>query len=422
VRLARLGTTTAALAALLAPAAQAERVPSLRDSRAAVVVCRPDSPRLIRRSFGPGRRRAAALRLARGCARHAIGPAVRAGARIVVLPGVYRERVVIRAPGVRIEGAGRRARDVVVRGEVDADRADGLVLSGLTVERGAAADVRVARTDGFRVHRVVARGSSGDGIAAARSDHGLLDRVEAYAAGGAALRVGPGPRGRCGAGHGIEVRDAHAYRSVIGYAGTSGDAVWIHRSRFDGNATGMSVDAFAAGPATPRGCLRIEHDVITRNGAAAFFAADHLAACRAGAAGLVCPRVATPAGTGLLLRGVNGAQVRGNLVAGNPRAGIELLWSPASARGVRDPRRQFDTSNGNRFVADRLQGNGTDVVWDREGAGNCWSGLPDLPPCPAGSVFGLGDAAVQARDVPCAGWDPAAAPVPIGCDWAQVPR
>src|SRR5205085_8205451 len=131
------------------------------------------------------------------------------------------------------------------------------------------------------------------------------------------------------AGHGIEVRDAQAYGSTIGYAGASGDAVWIHHSRITGNATGVSVDPFATGPATPRGCLRVERDVIARNDAGALFAAGRLAACRATpfarrAPGLVCPRVATPAGIGLLLRGVNGAQVRDDVIAGNPRAGIEL--------------------------------------------------------------------------------------------------
>ena len=427
--------TTAALAALLAPAAAPARpVPSLRAPHGAiVVVCAPDSAARVRRSrAGP--------RLLRACRHRRIQAAVDAAGRdatVLVLPGIYQERVFIRQAGLRLEGAGRRARDVVIRGGISARRADGLVLASLTAERAVGSDVSIAATDGFRVHRVVARWARDDGISAAASDHGLLDRVEGYANGGAGLRVGPGPRAGCGSGHGIEVRDANAYGNVVGYAGSSGDAAWVHRSRLAGNATGASVDPFAAGPATPRGCLRLEHDSIAANNAAAFYTPANAAFCRATPfarrrPGAVCPRLATPVGSGVVLRGINHALVRGNAIYGNARSGVRLFWSPAAARGQRDPARQFDTSNGNRFLDNRLgvhadgtpAPNGADVTWDGEGAGNCWSpntGQAALPACPGGSLFSMGDAAAQAREAPCSAWDPVADPEPVGCDWPAVP-
>jgi hypothetical protein len=400
-----------------------------------VIACRPDSAARIRGAF-TGRERREHLRLLAGCRHGAIQAAVDVAGRgglVLALPGVYPGHVAVRTTGVRIEGAGRRARDVVVGDGISASGADGLVLAGLVAERGVA----IARTDGFRVHRVVVRWARDDGVRATGSDHGLLDGVEAYANGSAGLRVGPGARGRCGGGHGIEVRDANSYDNVLGYAGSAGDAVWVHRSRFAANATGVSVDPFAAGPATPGGCLRVEHDSIAANNAAGVYAAANLAFCRATPfarrrRGAVCPRVATPVGSGLVLRGVNDAQVRDNAIYGNGRSGVRLLWSPAAARGVRDPTRQFDTSHRNRFVDNRMGAhadgtpapNGTDVVWDGEGAGNCWSpagGRTALPACPGGSVFGMGDATIEAREVPCSAWDPIADPDPAGCDWLEVP-
>ncbi|HEY3188427.1 MAG TPA: hypothetical protein VGJ70_13195, partial [Solirubrobacteraceae bacterium] len=324
---------------------------------------------------------------------------------------------------------------------IRAERADGLVIANLTAEQGAASDVHVVRTDGFRLHRLVVRWAQHDGVRTDGADHGLLDRVEAYGNGAAGLHAGPGAEGRCGGGRGLEVRGANLYGNVLGAWAAAGDAIWVHHSRLAGNATGAVSEP--AGPATPRGCSRWEHDSIAANNADVFGTA---ADCRAAPfarrrVGLVCPRVPTPVGTGLLLRGVNGARVRANAIYANRRAGVRLAWLLAAARGLRDPTRQFDTSNGNRLEDNRLgvhldgarDPNGTDLVWDGEGAGNCWSGNAGppgaattsdpatLPPCPRGSLFGMGDATAQALEVPCAAWDPERDPDPVGCDWFAAP-
>jgi hypothetical protein len=369
------------------------------------------------------------------------------GTRVLVAPGVYREAVRIRGRRRQLEGLGRRARDVVVRGDrraddvIRAERADGLVIANLTAEQAAASDVHVVRTDGFRAHRIVVRWSQHDGVRTDDADHGLLDRVEAYGNGAAGLHAGPGAEGRCSGGSGLEVRAANAYGNVLGLWAAAGDAIWVHGSRFADNATGAVSEP--VGPATPHGCSRWEHDSIAANNADLFAGA---AACRAEPfarrrPGLVCPRVATPVGTGLLLRGVNGARVRANAIYGNWRAGVRLAWLPAAARGQRAATRQYDTSNANRFEGNRLgvhldgarDANGTDLVWDGEGAGNCWSANggasgatptsdpATLPSCPRGSLFGMGDATAQALEVPCAAWDPQRAPDPPGCDWLAAP-
>jgi len=445
-----------AIAAVLAPAAAVARpVPALRTSGPAVVACRPDSAARIRRGW-PGRgprtaaTRRALLQLAAGCRHGRLQDAIDAagpGTRILVLPGVYRGAVTVRGRDRQLEGLGRRARDVVVQGDrraanvIRADRADGLVIANLTAEQGGASDVHVVRTDGFRLHRLVVRWAQDDGVRTDGADHGLLDRIEAYGNGSAGLRVGAGAEGRCGSRRGLEVRDFNVYGNVLGLWVAAGDAVWAHHARLAGNATGAA--AAPLGPQTPRGCLRLEHLSIAANNAEVYAAA---APCRTAPfarrrAGLVCPRVPTPVGTGLLLRGVNGARVRANAIYGNRRAGVKLAWMPAAARGLLDPTRQFDTSNGNRFEDNRLgvhldgapAANGVDVAWDGEGAGNCWSGdtgpagaaptsdRPVLPPCPRGSLFGMGDPTVQALEVPCAAWNPEHDPDPPGCDWFAAP-
>src|SRR4051794_1727674 len=428
----RIATTSAVLSAVLAPAAPARSVPALRTHGDAVVVCAADSASRTRRSWS-GRDARPLLRLLGACHHRSIQAAVDAagpGGRVAVLPGVYRERVGIRHAGVQLEGLGRRARDVVVRGEIRADRADGLVLAGLTAEQGGASSVLVARTDGFRAHRLVVRWAQDDGLRTSGSDHGLIDRVEAYGNGGAGIRVGPGARGDCGSGHGIEVRDVDAYGNVVGFAADAAGATWLRRSRLAGNATGVSIDSYASGPATPRGCPRLEHLSVAANNA------DPYATPRCGRTrpGRLCPRLATPVGSGIVLRGVNGASVRDSAVYGNRRAGVQLAWAPASARGQRDPARQFDTAHGNRFERNRMglaAANRVDFAWDGEGARNCWSANAarngaaptsmrgPLPACPAGSLLGLGDPATHALEAPCAAWAPGR--IPPGCDWFTTP-
>ncbi len=58
----------------------------------------------------------------------------------------------------------------------------------------------------------------------------------------------------------------------------------------------------------------------------------------------------------------NGSVVRGNMANSNGRRGIglgDLLGQPSG--------------NNNRITFNRALGNGTDLVWDGNGAGNCWS-------------------------------------------------
>jgi hypothetical protein len=119
---------------------------------------------------------------------------------------------------------------------------------------------------------------------------------------------------------------------------------------------------------------------------------------------------------------------------------MRLFWVPASVRGENDPAKQFDTSNGNRFIHNEFgigpggahRPNGIDIFWDEQGIDNCWaqnvgfggrvtSDPPSLPQCPQGSIFQQSNPRKTAAEAPCATWDPADNPDPPGCTWFTTP-
>jgi hypothetical protein len=146
-----------------------------------------------------------------------------------------------------------------------------------------------------------------------------------------------------------------------------------------------------------------------------------------------------------MIAGGNHNFVHANEIFDNWRAGAKLFWVPAAIRDEFEVS-QFDTSNANRFVDNRLganpdgltQPNGVDFWWDEQGIGNCWQGnvpvdgaevtsnqlvLPQhvllgLPDCDSGgSLLPTGDPVKSALLVPCATFDREDDPDPVGCDW-----
>jgi hypothetical protein len=157
---------------------------------------------------------------------------------------------------------------------------------------------------------------------------------------------------------------------------------------------------------------------------------------------LVCPQFQVPVGSGFILYGVNDNIIRDNAIWDNWRSGIRLFWVPGSIRGDNAPEAQFDTSNGNRFIGNRMgvtpdgkrDLNGLDVFWDEQGLGNCWqdnhtapgtgvtSDPASLPDCAnGGSIDPVGNTAKVAQEVPCVTWNPTTNPNPPGCAWFTTP-
>ena len=352
---------------------------------------------------------------------------------------------------LQIEGMGRRARDVVIEGDrrkrdvIRADRADGIHIRNLTAEQAAFNDVDVVETNGFRLSKLVVRHGQDYGVLTFTSDNGLYEDIEAYGNGDAGIYPGSGPEGGCRR-YGIEIRRVNSYGNVLGYSGTAGNGTWTHDSRFHDNAAGVSDDSFASGhPGMPQDCSKWTGNEINSNNVN-FFQRDR-AYCSSTPfeqrrKEVVCPQFQVPVGSGLILYGANRNQIADNDIWDNWRSGIRLFYVPAIVRGELDPRKLFDTSNGNRFENNRMgvtpggaaDPNGTDFTWDEQGIGNCWQGnraadgraiTSDprvLPTCDSGGSRSiLPNLLKAAAEVPCASWNPRTNPDPPGCTWFITP-
>jgi hypothetical protein len=478
-------------------------VPAFREGGPTLVVCKADSRERIAKLPVPLRRRNLAL-LPR-CGFSDIQAAVNAaanGVRILVLPGVYREEPSRAAPSpdpacadllvtgnvppnkvpgyryqrkcpndqnliaivgdsnfdgvcddkcrIQIQGTARR-KDVLLEGDrrrlniIRADRADGIALRNFTIEYSDFNNVYVIETNGFRMSDITSRWSREYGLLTFTSDHGLYDRLTAYGNGDSGVYPGSGPAGHCKR-YGIEVRNVDSYGNNVGLAGTAGNGLWIHDSRFHNNAAGIGFDSYNPGhPGMPQDCSKLERNRIYSNNFNVFSPARK-AHCRLPVLErnprVICPTTPTPVGTGIAFAGGNGNMVRDNWIYDNWRWGTFQFWAPPYFRG--EPNAPtYDTSNDNSYMNNHMgvdpsgkrAANGLDFWWDEEGRGNCWSGNVGyrgrkstsnpgrLPSCPRGSTFHPPKKEKFAFLVACAAWNPLTNPDPPGCTWlTQPPR
>jgi hypothetical protein len=352
---------------------------------------------------------------------------------------------------IQMEGMGRQPKDVKIVGDriktdvIRADRADGFFLRNVWVEQGAFNDVDVVETNGFRLRKLVTPYAQNYGVLSFTSDHGLYDLIEAFNNGDSGVYPGSGPEGHCKR-YGIEIRGIDSHDNVLGYSGTAGNGTWTHNSKFHDNNAGISDDSFAAGhPGMPQDCSKWNANQVNSNNQN-FFTPDRQGYCsrtpfEKRRKEIVCPQFQVPVGSGFILYGVNENIVQHNAIYDNWRSGVRQFWVPASIRGDNDPAKQFDTSNGNKYLANTMgvgpggasMPNGVDFFWDEQGLRNCWQGNiaaagkqitsdpATLPACPTGSLFQQSNGAKSAAEVPCASWDENTNQQPAGFTWFTTP-
>lgn len=479
-------------------------VPEIRtDGGTARVVCKADSAqRIAAMPAGPARDRSQALLGA--CRYEHIQEAVDAAAsgdRILLLPGVYREEpsraapdddpackdLVERLPGgwtaltyegqracpqaqnlvailgdgpdadrrcdekcqLQIEGTGRR-QDVLIEGDrrklnvIRADRADGIVLHNFTVEASDFNNIYVLETNGFRLSGIETRWSREYGVLTFTSDNGVYEDIEAFGHGDSGIYPGSGPEGHCKR-YGILIQRVNSYNNTLGYSGTAGNGIHVRDSSFHHNVTGIATDSLFPGhPGMPQDCAKWENNQIHSNNLD-LYDREHDRMCKKPylqrPLEYVCPAILVPIGTGLLIQGGNGNITRNNRIYNNRRFGIRLAWTPAILRGVKDLRKQYDTSHENVFTGNFMglpptgdpQPNGLDVWWDEQGRGNCWSenvappqrGLRSspgtLPRCPGSRTVRPGNIPKALSVATCATFDPVKNADPPGCTWTVPP-
>lgn len=392
-------------------------VPRYRRAGPALLVCNAGSAARIEALGGGAERRNEELlgecrrdgfRTIQG----AIDHVRRKGTRILIMPGVYRERRWARPPEGRcaqladqhplsygehracphvqnliailgdsndpdrecdlpvcrlqLEGTGRSPDDVVIDNRfaklngIRADRADGVYFRNFTVQHAEFNALYVIETDGFVIDRVVGRWNEEYGFLTFSSDHGLYKRCEAYGNGDSGLYPGSAADLH-GVRPSIEIRGCDSHHNTLGYSGTAGNSTYVHDNEFHHNMAGVSMDSFFPDhPGLPQDAATFVNNRIYTNNE------DYYEYLRNGTCdkphldrgydqGVVCPTVPVPIGTGILIAGGNANAFQGNWVYDNWRFGAMQFYVPAAFRGEFDPAKQFDTSHDNRYL-DNLMG------------------------------------------------------------------
>lgn len=387
------------------------KVPKYRDDGKKLVVCKDDSRKRILDL--PEKLRERNLKLLDDCEFENIQEAVekaKNNTRILVLPGVYKEKPSAKAPdepeecedlkeedakgeaqvpsyeyhykcptaqnliaitgddpededrecdskcNIQIEGTGRRG-DVLISGDrsklnvIRLDRADGAYLRNFTIQYSDFNNIYALETNGFVFDRIESRYSREYGFLSFASDKGLYTHLEAYGSGDSGIYPGSGPEGHCNR-YGIEIRRSNSHHNNIGYSGTAGNGVWAHHNRFHHNSTGMTTDSFAAGhPGMPQDCAKWEKNLIYSNNFD-LFSDERSEYCTRPPdernPKKVCSTFQNPTGTGILIAGGNANIVRDNRIWDNWRQGVALLSVPTALRGE-DPTGQSENNQANQF-------------------------------------------------------------------------
>ena len=309
--------------------------------------------------------------------------------------------------GLQLAGTGQSPYDIVLDNRfsklnaIRADRVDGIIFSNFTVQRAEFNAIYIVESDGYLVDRTITRANEEYGVLAFASDHGIIQNNESYFNGdsgvypGAASDVNGGNLNFPITRYAVEVRNNNSHDNNIGYSGTAGNSVWVHHNRFHHNATGLTTDSFFPNhPGLPQDHARFGpgNEIFGNN--QNFFAwyefpADGDPICAKPIEergylehGVVCPSILAPVGTGLIIAGGNFNLADDNKVYDNWRAGMFQMWIPAALRHEMDPLLNYDTSNNNHYLSNRMaenpvgpwtQPNGDDFWWDSQGSGNCWS-------------------------------------------------
>ncbi len=365
--------------------------------------------------------------------------------------------------GTQIVGTGAKQSAVTIDNRfkklnaIRADRAGGVLLRNFTVQQSEFNAVYILETDGFVVDKVTARGNDEYGILAFASDHGLIQRTDAYYNGDSGIY--PGSASDLNADnpnfkatrYAVEIRNNRSHHNTLGYSGTAGNSVHAHDNEFYDNATGIATDSLFPGhPGLPQDHARWNDNRIYRNNENWYTRFVDTGVCdrpmreRGYIRGTVCPVVPTPVGTGVLIAGGNFDSTDHNRIYDNWRYGTMQFWVPSPLRDEYDPTKLYDTSNHNHTFANILGiapngatlHNGMDHWWDDEGVGNCWEdntssrGTPtdnftvDPPSCAdGGSLPTPGLTVKDAGFLSCSQYD-RSDPVfrhPAGCNWFDSP-
>ena len=403
----------------------------------ALVVCRRSSLRRARRLGATRRQMRRNRRLYRRCRFRHIQAAVfaaRNGDRVLVQPGVYRERpsrlqptfdpacaehrvlseeqpsgeepqalsytyqalcpndqnliaLIGRDPesgacircNVQIEGTGRRPDDVLVN------------AGALPNLQGKDVGIRADRADGFHLRNLHVQRAGEHGVYVVETDGYAIDRAVASgnrnygfltfvsdhglhdrceAYGNSNAGVYPGAAPESKPRLNQRLTRCNSHNNVLGYSGTMGNNVLVEDNDFHHNTVGISTDSYLAA-----GHPGYPQDsAVFRNNR---IYSNNLNPYVEGSP--LIPSYPFPVGTGILITGGNDNLIEGNRIFDNWRRGTMLATVPGPVS--EPPQPDIDATSHRNLYRGNIMGvapdgrrmpNGVDFWWDEAGRGNCW--------------------------------------------------
>jgi hypothetical protein len=323
--------------------------------------------------------------------------AAKAGDKVVVPDGVYREAVKITGAKKRylqlngnfetpakviLEGSNTRQNGVFVNG------ADHVTIRGFEARHYKANGFFITNVNGYTLRNLVATRTGTYGIYAFNSVGGLMADSAASENNDSGFYIGQTPPQTKPVRS--MVRNVSSYANVLGFSGTNMRYVTITKSLFFNNGLGIVPNSLDSEKFAPDEDNVITDNDIFWNNFDYFQGAPF--PLRQGATG----ELAYPVGTGLLLYGGRRNLVTGNRIWGNYLVGAGMiealtLAKPENAGNIDLVGNEFKD---NSFGISGLGGggqdlNGRDFAYDGNGSDNCLSGNAFLSPTvPAdGSAF-----------------------------------
>jgi hypothetical protein len=313
----------------------------------------------------------------------------KAGDKIVVRKGVYKEQVTISGKAkryLRIVGDRKHPKRVVLEGSNKKQNgffvngADQVTIDGFMARNYKANGFFVVNNVGYKLTHLVAAKAGVYGVYAFNSKGGEMSHSEAYYHSDAGFYIGQTPQQTKPIRS--VVRDVKSWGNPIGFSATNMRYVTITQSEFFNNGMGIVPNALESEKFPPAEANVItDNDVFWNN-----FNFHEGAPFKPKKSGVV-PLV--PIGTGILLLGGRTNTVEDNRVYGNYLIGVAavegiLLDKTIEARALIGNR-----ITGNAFGAGGEDLNGRDLAYDGNGSDNCWgpnTGVQSMLPAD-GSVY-----------------------------------
>lgn len=317
-----------------------------------------------------------AVRVAPGASIQAAVDAVGAGGMVLIAPGVYRDSVVVTAPGVRLRGLdGGSGAGVVIENPGGADNgihvtagARDFVLENVTVRGFDENGVLLEGVDGFRLARVRTENDGDYGLFPVFSTRGVIEGCTATGHRDTGIYVGQSSD--------VEIRTSAAWANVVGFEIENSTHVSLTHSRSFGNTVGILVSLLPGLPVMTSGDILVAHNQVTSNNLPNFGNPADIVAV-------------LPGGSGIIVEGPDSVTVSHNTVTGNGSTGIalvsgllltELVGLPPDAFGGTDPTPDHARIEHNDVVANGTAPQppagtlfpGVDLLWDGRGTDDCW--------------------------------------------------